>query len=192
MLIYTWPYALFFWLVSLWTFFPELRIIRGRPDPRTPSQDANSKRLIIFGQGIATVAAFVIAGTVPSATISHREAWFWIGVCLSVAGSLLRRHCWRMLGSSFTGDVIVKPNQTVVESGAYRYVRHPSYTAGGLIYLGIGLCLSNWISLLLILGAAVFIYGYRVSVEERTLVSVIGKPYHDYMNRTKRFVPFLF
>ena len=192
MLIYTWPYALFFWLVSLWAFSPEFRIIRARPDSSTPSQDANSKRLIIFGQGIATVAAFVIAGAVPAAAFSHRETWFWIGLCLIVAGSLLRRHCWRMLGSSFTGDVIVKPDQTVVENGAYRYIRHPSYTAGGLMYLGIALCLGNWISLVLILGAAVFIYGYRIAVEERALVSVIGEPYRDYMNRTKRFVPFLF
>ena len=34
-------------------------------------------------------------------------------------------------------------------------------------------------------------FGYRVRVEERALLSVIGEPYRDYMARTKRFVPFL-
>jgi protein-S-isoprenylcysteine O-methyltransferase Ste14 len=192
LVIYTWPYALFFWAAFVWAFAPEFRIVTRRQEPSATPQDANSKRLIAIGQGLGGFAAFGFAAAVPSAALSHRMWAFWIGLITLIAGSLLRRHCWRMLGSSFTGAVIVTQDQAVVERGAYRYIRHPSYTAGAIMFLGIGLALGNWISVALLLGADLIVYGYRVGVEERALVAVIGDPYRRYMNRTKRFVPFLF
>jgi protein-S-isoprenylcysteine O-methyltransferase Ste14 len=190
--VYTWPYALVFWVVFFWAFAPEFRLISRQQEPSTTPQDANSKRVIAVGQGLAAFAAFGIAATVPSATLAHPLSSFWVGVSAIIGGSLLRRHCRRMLGPSFTGAVIVKPDQTVVERGAYRYVRHPSYTAGAIMFMGIGLALANWISLAVLVCAVSFVYAYRVDVEERALVSVIGDPYRRYMNRTKRFVPLLF
>jgi len=192
LLIYTWPYALFFWAVFVWAFFPEFRIVSRTKEPYTSPQDRNSKALIAFGQGIAIFAAFSIAASMPSATVPHRVWSFCAGLVTIIAGSLLRRHCWRMLGKSFTGAVIVRTDQAVVQGGAYRYVRHPSYTAGMIMFLGIGLALGNWISLAVLIAAVVIVYGYRVAVEERALAAVIGDPYRDYMRRTKRFVPFVF
>ncbi len=192
LVIFTWPNALFFWVVFFWAFAPEFRIISRRREPSTTPQDANSKLLIAASQGLAIVAAFTIASAVPSAALPHRVWLFWIGLSAIIGGSLLRRHCWRMLGPSFTGAVIVKPDQAVVDRGAYRYVRHPSYTAGAIMFLGIGLALANWISLAVLFGAVSIGYGYRVHVEERALLAVIGDPYRRYLSRTKRFVPFLF
>ena len=192
LLIYTWPYALVFWAVFVWAFAPEFRIISRRQEPSSTAQDKNSKLLIAVGQGVAVFAAFRIAFTVRSAMLPHRVWLFWISVGVIVVGSLLRRHCWRQLGTSFTGAVIVRPEQAVVERGAYRYIRHPSYTAGAIMFLGIGLALDNWISLAVLLAAVFIVYGYRVHVEERALAAVIGDPYRQYMLRTKRFVPFVF
>jgi len=137
-------------------------------------------------------ALSLFAFLVPWATMRpHRVSIFWAGIILMLAGTGLRRHCFRMLGSSFTGAVIVRPNQSVVERGAYRWVRHPSYTAGLLIFLGAGLALTNWLSVLTIVIFTVAVYGYRVKVEERELVATLGEPYLAYMRRTKRFVPFV-
>jgi protein-S-isoprenylcysteine O-methyltransferase Ste14 len=192
LLVYTWPYALVFWSVMIWTFAPEVRVIRGRPEESGSPDDAHSKQLIVIGQGLGVFGAFASAIAVPSAGLVHRARWFWIGVALLIAGGLLRRHCRRILGSSFTGAVIVRPDQVVAERGAYRYVRHPSYTAGALLFLGMGLALANWLSVLVLAAAVVIAYGYRVGVEERALAATIGEPYRAYMGRTKRFVPFLF
>src|SRR5829696_5289565 len=108
-----------------------------------------------------------------------------------VAGSLLRRHCFRMLGESFTGAVQVRAEQTVVQRGAYRWVRHPSYTAGILMFSGIGLSLGNWLSLAVLAVIPAATYVYRVAVEERALAATVGEPYREYMRRTKRFVPYV-
>jgi protein-S-isoprenylcysteine O-methyltransferase Ste14 len=80
----------------------------------------------------------------------------------------------------------------VVDRGAYRYVRHPSYTAGLILFIGVGLALGNWLSLLVLTLVVGLVYGYRVRVEERALLAVLGDPYRQYMMRTQRFVPFLF
>ena len=192
LVVFSWPYSLFFLAVMFWAFAPEFRIFSRQTEPSTSPQDAGSKRLIAAGQGLAMFAAFWIAASVPTARLPHRFSLFWAGLATIIAGSLLRRHCWRMLGASFTGTVIVRPDQMVVDRGAYHYVRHPSYTAGALLFLGIGLSLANWISLVVLMGAVSVVYGYRVSVEERALLATIGDSYGRYMNGTKRFIPFLF
>ncbi|HET9095352.1 MAG TPA: isoprenylcysteine carboxylmethyltransferase family protein [Candidatus Baltobacteraceae bacterium] len=192
LVVYTWPYALFFWAVFIWAFAPEFRLVSRPHEPSDTSQDANSKRLIMQGGALAGVIAFAVAIRVPGGALPNGMRLFWIGLCVFIAGSLLRRHCRRMLGRNFTGAVIVKPDQAVVERGAYGYVRHPSYTAGALLWVGIGLALANWISLLVLISSIAIMYAYRVRVEEAALVSVIGQPYRDYMKRTKRFIPFVF
>jgi protein-S-isoprenylcysteine O-methyltransferase Ste14 len=191
LLVYTWPYALFFWGVFIWVFAPEVRVVSGRAEPTATPYDAHSKRLIVIGQGLAMFAAFGIAVTGRVAALPHRTLLFWFGLGAMIGGGLLRRHCKRMLGSSFTGAVIVTPQQTVVNRGAYRYVRHPSYTAGAILFVGVGLALGNWLSVIVLAVVVGVVYGYRVRVEERALLAVLGDPYHQYMMRTQRFVPFL-
>lgn len=191
-LVFTWPYALLFWAAVFWAFAPEFRIIARPQEPLDAPADANSKRLIMVAQPLAMIVAFAVAGAVPAAAMPNPVPLFWVGLCTLVAGSLLRRHCRRMLGENFTGAVIVKPGQQVVERGAYAYVRHPSYTAGAMLFCGMGFALANWISLLTVLASVAAVYAYRVRVEEAALLRVIGEPYERYMTRTKRFVPFLF
>jgi protein-S-isoprenylcysteine O-methyltransferase Ste14 len=192
-LVATWPYALYFWAIFVGTFLPEWRLyFKTRRTARPGPQDAGSVRIIMIGNTLGSWCAFALAWLWPGAAIvTHQRAAFWMGLTLLVCGAALRRHCFRMLGASFTGAVIVRPDQAVVRRGAYRWVRHPSYSAAFLIMGGIGLALTNWLSLLVMIAMSVVVYGYRVRVEERALVQTLGEPYRDYMRRTKRFVPFV-
>jgi protein-S-isoprenylcysteine O-methyltransferase Ste14 len=193
-LIVVWPYALVFWATFLWVFIPELAIVRraSRSDAARSAQDAGTLRVITVGQQLASALAFLFAFGAPAFAIStHRVAAFWVGIALMIAASLLRRHCWRALGASFTGAVTVRPGQTVVQRGAYRWVRHPSYSAAMLLFLGMGLALGNWLSVLVFAATPPLVYGLRVRAEERALLETLGEPYNDYMRRTKRFVPYI-
>jgi protein-S-isoprenylcysteine O-methyltransferase Ste14 len=191
-LVFVWPYALVFWGVLVWAFSPEFRVVSRRAGAPASQQDAGSMLVIMMLQPVAVVAAFVIAAQVRSAAMPHPLWLFWAGVAAMAGGSLLRRHCFRILGASFTGTVIAKPDQAVVERGAYRYVRHPSYTAGAAMFFGIGLALGNGLGLIVMVVLVAGGYWYRVVVEERALATTIGDPYRSYMRRTKRFVPFVF
>jgi len=188
-----WPYAGVFWATFVWAMLPERRLLRAtRPEAAAGMQDAGSCRVIMVVNMLAVGLAFAIAFGCPATAIqAHRIAAFWAGLAFLAGGSALRRHCFAMLGASFTGAVTVLPGQIVVERGAYRHVRHPSYTAGVLMFAGIGLALTNWLSLVVITLASVAAYVYRVRVEERALAQTLGEPYLAYMRRTKRFVPFI-
>ncbi|MDH3458564.1 MAG: isoprenylcysteine carboxylmethyltransferase family protein [Gemmatimonadota bacterium] len=191
-LAYVWPYALLFWTVFLWAFWPEFAIVR-RAQRTQGASDSKSLQVILLGQSVAFVASFPL-GWVSALQFApaHRAAAFYAGVATLVAGSLLRRHCWRMLGSSFTGDVRAHAGQEVVSRGAYRILRHPSYTAGIMLNTGVGIALGSWASAALLAVASVAVYMYRMAVEERMLLAAIGEPYRQFMRTRKRLIPFVY
>jgi protein-S-isoprenylcysteine O-methyltransferase Ste14 len=187
---FVWPHGLLFWLVWLWAFLPEFRIVRQ--SKRSSVKDAKSLQVILVGLQLATLAAFILA-FIPILQIgSQRTGAYLVGVALIVAGSMLRRHCFRMLGASFTGDVRANADQQVVTRGAYSILRHPSYTAGIVLNVGMGLALGSWMSAIVLLVAAIVVYAYRISVEERALVEAIGEPYREFMRTRKRLIPFVY
>jgi protein-S-isoprenylcysteine O-methyltransferase Ste14 len=191
-LAYTSPYAWIFWAVFLLAFAPEFRLVaRSRPAAGAKT-DRGSMQLIMLAGWIGMFGAFAVAAIPALVIVRGQRFWFAAGLALVLAGSLLRRHCWRMLGKHFTGDVKAAEGQPVIEDGMYRWVRHPSYTGGMLMYLGVGLALTNWLSVVIIGTAGAAAYYYRVRVEERALQTALGGRYQEYMGRTKRFIPFLF
>jgi protein-S-isoprenylcysteine O-methyltransferase Ste14 len=191
---FTWPYALIFWPIYIWVFIPEFRIV-GRAPLRTPgpAEDQGSLRVVLAGSSGAILLAFVLAFVAPRAALpGNRVVWFFLGVAILVAGSLLRRHCFRVLGAFFTGAVTIQEDHRVVDSGAYRWVRHPSYSAALLLVLGISLSVANWLSVVVSLVVGFLAYSYRARVEEQALLASLGDPYARFMASRKRFVPFLF
>jgi protein-S-isoprenylcysteine O-methyltransferase Ste14 len=186
------PYLWLFWAVLLLAYLPEFRLMaRSRPLPGEKT-DRGSMTFIMLAGWIGMLGAFMVAGIQAFVIRSGEKVWFVAGLVTVLAGSLLRRHCWRMLGKHFTGDVKASADQPLVEQGLYRWVRHPSYTGGMLMYVGTGLALTNWLSALIIGLAGGAAYLYRVRVEEHALQANLGGRYQQYMRRTKRFVPFIF
>ena len=177
-----------YWAVFAWAYIPEF-ILNLRTRSLLGPQDAGSFRLVMALQGLAMGAGFAIAFNIRFGMLRHQRFWFWIGLGTMITGSLLRRHCFRMLGKYFTAVVVVNPGQQIIERGAYRWVRHPSYTAGMLLFAGSMLALGNWLSVAIVLSGAILAYTYRVRVEERALLETLGAPYRAYMQRTKKFVP---
>jgi protein-S-isoprenylcysteine O-methyltransferase Ste14 len=191
---FVWPYALVFWAVNIWAFLPERKVVQGGLEGarRADSKDSSSTKVILGGTTLAILlaypAAFVESWSFPK---NWQVPLFVAGVLFILLGSLLRRYCWRVLGEYFTGDVTAKPDQPVINSGPYRLVRHPSYTAGMMMFIGVGLALGNWVSLVLLTIATIATYSYRVAIEERALLETIGEPYRSYMKERKRFVPYI-
>jgi protein-S-isoprenylcysteine O-methyltransferase Ste14 len=189
---FTGPGAIAFWIAFYWAFAAELPFMRRDRLTNATSTDRGSMLVVLLAGGIGVFLAFLFAGALRDfAIVTGRIPLYIAGVASIVAGGWLRRHCFRMLGASFTYDVRVRDGQAVVQRGAYRYVRHPSYSAGLLLFGGIGLALTNWLSLAAAIVPPAVAYAYRISVEERALVASLGPAYADYMKRTKRLVPLL-
>jgi protein-S-isoprenylcysteine O-methyltransferase Ste14 len=186
--IFRWPWAVVFWLAFFLVFVRESRVVRNAFPDAASAQDAGSFRILMVGSMFAMLLA-IAAAWLPWAAMPWPVAAVVVGTATIIAGGVLRRACFRALGQYFTGTVVVKADQPVIQNGPYRLVRHPSYTAAMLMYTGIGIALGNWISLAVLFLAHCVLYGIRVAVEERALLATIGQPYRDYMARTTRFIP---
>jgi len=78
----------------------------------------------------------------------------------------------------------------LVESGVYRFIRHPMY--GSLMLLGLGVYLKRVTLLTSALALVVVISLFLTTVIEEGEMRVrFGDAYAAYRRRTKRFIPFL-
>jgi len=196
-LIYTTPaYTIIFVGVIVITRIPEtIRAywLRSQRDPTARQVDRGSLVVMSIVTGGGVIAACVLPLVWTDAAIGWLQPQITIaGIGVIVLGAVLRWWSIFTLGRYFTMEVAVRSTQAVVQSGPYRFVRHPSYTAILIMLLGVGIVLTNWASIVVILAGGVIGLGYRVRVEERALVEALGQPYVDYMRHTKRFIPFLF
>jgi protein-S-isoprenylcysteine O-methyltransferase Ste14 len=188
--IFRLPLAIPFWVVFFFAFVREGRVVRGSFDSGPSAQDGGTFRALMIGSPLAIVAA-IAASFLPWLLIPYPDAAVMVGIAMLVAGAVLRRVCFNALGKSFTGTVFVATDQQVIQHGPYRRVRHPSYTAAFLMFVGIGVALGSWISVAILFLAHCYLYGARIRVEEKALLETLGEPYREYMSRTKRFIPFL-
>ncbi|HUH78842.1 MAG TPA: isoprenylcysteine carboxylmethyltransferase family protein [Methanoregula sp.] len=116
---------------------------------------------------------------------------FYPGIALMIAGVVLRQWAVAVLGRFFSVLVSVQDGQTLVKSGPYRFIRHPSYTGTLLTLTGIGLAVRSWAALLVLWVIFAIVYGYRIRVEEQTLIAHIGDEYVAYTEKTKMLIPFV-
>ena len=85
------------------------------------------------------------------------------------------------LGQAFTSSL--SPIGFVTE-GVYSRLRHPMYTGGVLLYVGVGILFQSIIGLLLTGLLILPLLVYSAMEEERQMLEKFGKKYADYRNNT--------
>ena len=79
------------------------------------------------------------------------DATRWLGLALFTVGGILRLWPVFVLGRRFSGLVAIQPGHTLVTSGIYGFIRHPSYLGLLIGALGWGLAFRSVIGVLLML-----------------------------------------
>jgi protein-S-isoprenylcysteine O-methyltransferase Ste14 len=105
--------------------------------------------------------------------------WFYIGLAFFLLGLIMNIFA--------TINFATTPTAEPVTRGVYSYSRHPIYVAILLIYLSVGIASASWIFLLAVIIWAVLV-NISATDEERYCLEKYGEAYHDYMNRTPRWV----
>lgn len=181
-----------FYVVVFVCFAPEwLGTFFQRVEQGAVKRDRGSHAWLFAAMGAGVFAAFfLVNANFPGTTLTwNQPLQFWIGIGLMLAGLAFRWYAIHVLGKFFTRTVATRAGQYVVQNGPYRWIRHPSYSGALLMFLGMGIAMTNWAALLAIMVGAGIGYAYRVQVEERALCEDLGQPYRDYMQRTRRFIP---
>jgi protein-S-isoprenylcysteine O-methyltransferase Ste14 len=119
------------------------------------------------------------------------DAVRWLGVALFAAGGALRLWPVFVLGRRFSGLVAIQPGHTLVTSGVYGVIRHPSYLGLLVNSLGWALAFRSAVGVLL----TAFMIGpiiARIRAEEALLRTEFGEEYGAYCARTSRLIPGLY
>ena len=113
------------------------------------------------------------------------------GLTMFLLGLAVTVWAYHTLGRFFSLEVQVQREHRVVNTGPYRLLRHPGYAGVLFGFVGLGLALQSWLSLLVLLLATTTALAYRARIEERFLVAELGDEYVLYMARTKRLLPYV-
>ena len=163
---------------------------RSRDD--SVDADDQSLRMLWITNLLVVFAGIIASYRVPQADMGVERPLFWIGCTLFGFGLALRWYSIFHLGRFFTVNVAIHSRHEIIDTGPYRRIRHPSYTGALLAFLGLALCLDNWVSLALIVVPTIIAFSIRISIEEHALANALGSPYTNYMRRTKRLVPYIY
>jgi protein-S-isoprenylcysteine O-methyltransferase Ste14 len=144
---------------------------------------------VVVFVGAGVVGAFRLAHWDPGSMGAARWPLFVVGLVLMALGIGIRQWAIFVLGRFFTVDVRVHPGQTVVERGPYHWVRHPAYAGLIVFFVGLGLALSNWASLMVLAVVPTVGLLVRIRSEERVLLGALGDDYRRYAAGRARLFP---
>jgi protein-S-isoprenylcysteine O-methyltransferase Ste14 len=115
----------------------------------------------------------------------------WLGVLLFAIGGALRIWPVFLLGRRFSGLVAIQPGHTLLTTGIYSVIRHPSYL--GLLTNSLGWALAFRSGVGVVITALLLpIVLARIRAEEALLGSQFGAEYEAYRARTSRLIPGLY
>ena len=143
---------------------------------------------------VAFTVIGLLDGFLPAWSDRH-EVWTfdgdtvsWLGVALTAVGGALRIWPVYVLGYRFSGLVAIQPGHTLVTTGLYRYIRHPSYLGVLVMTGGWALAFRSGIGLVL---TALFLPPLiaRINAEETLLAPYFGAEYDAWRARTSRLLP---
>jgi protein-S-isoprenylcysteine O-methyltransferase Ste14 len=86
--------------------------------------------------------------------------------------------------------VEIRENHEFVQSGPFRFVRHPVYFSMILELLASGLLSSAWWMLLIVPFAFIPALVMRLRLEEPALLEKFGDRYRDYQRRVPMLIPY--
>jgi protein-S-isoprenylcysteine O-methyltransferase Ste14 len=113
----------------------------------------------------------------------------WLGVALFTAGGALRIWPVFVLGRRFSGLVAIQPEHTLVTTGIYGVIRHPSYLGMLINMLGWALSFRSVVGILL-MALVIPLLLARIHAEENLLREHFGGEYDQFCAHTRwRLIP---
>jgi protein-S-isoprenylcysteine O-methyltransferase Ste14 len=183
-------YSIAMTVISLLWFLSEIliNILTRSKKSEAKSHDRNSLSVIWIVILLSIATGVFIAFSFPG----FGEVKYFTGISFMLAGITIRLITVFSLKSFFNANVAIHHDHRLKTDGIFKKVRHPSYSGSLLTFLGIGLILGNWISLVIIFFPVLCVFLYRINIEEKALTENFKEAYTDYQKRTKKLIPFVY
>ena len=118
------------------------------------------------------------------------QAVRWLGAALILFGVAILLDCFARFALQGHGTPApIYPTETLVVSGAYRFVRNPMYLAVAALIAGQGLLIGSAPLLVYALAFGLVTHLFVLAYEEPTLRSSYGAQYDAYAANVRRWLP---
>jgi protein-S-isoprenylcysteine O-methyltransferase Ste14 len=144
---------------------------------------------------IVAIVAFVLLSPTSSGPFGRKllpqADWIvMLSAVFSILGVTIAIVARRKLAGNWSSGVVFREDHELIQSGLYRYVRHPIYSGIILMALGTALVQGTLGTMLFFLLVLAFM-GYKAKQEEELLTTHFPNEYPAYKTRTKRIIPFV-
>ena len=180
------------WLGTIYGLGELYLALTRRSRAQIRSRDKGSLLILWIIIIVSIFLAIQMVWLAHGAALPSPRVFYIIGFSIFLIGLILRWYSIGYLGRFFTVNVSIDPEHALVDSGPYRHIRHPSYTGALLAFLGLGLCLGNWLSILFLTIPIIGAFLWRIRIEEDALLDALGQEYRNYMRRTERLIPWIY
>lgn len=177
--------AIILWVVSEYVGAAIIQYLRGH-GTEIKKEDRGSRLLLSLGMYISIIVAFYFAfyiGLLPAWT-------FYPGIILMILGIFIRQWSIRELGAFFSVEVGTQKGQKCekwpLKTGKTSFVHRLLLTL-----MGIRLALQSLGSVIIMILVFSLTFGYRIRIEEELLISELNGEYIQYMNETKKLIPYI-
>lgn len=110
-----------------------------------------------------------------------------------VGGVIVWTSRYQLNKHSYGGGSLSEDKElTLLTNGMYKFIRHPLYTGGLLITIGLELAFRSLIVLSLHTIAFFIIFRDRMLREETVLLDKFKDKYKEYIKKTKRLIPYIY
>jgi protein-S-isoprenylcysteine O-methyltransferase Ste14 len=189
-----WSFLLVFGLgvavVTAYFLRHDPKLVESRLRAGPAAETRPRQRAVQSCAALLAVAALVVPG------LDRRFGWSRVPPGVAIAGDAFIAAAFAVVflvfrENRFTSAVVeLRPEQTVVETGPYRVVRHPLYSAALLMFLFTPLALGSYWGML-VLPPIFAALALRLLDEERLLEADLPG-YREYKTRTRyRLIPFV-
>jgi protein-S-isoprenylcysteine O-methyltransferase Ste14 len=148
-----------------------------------------SKELLTFWLFLFSYSITVILSLI---SFYFNRTIFYPFLVLFLIGIGLRIYTKRLLGKFFHVNIVIHEDHKIIQSGIYKFIRHPMYLANFLIFLGIAGFFSSFLG---IIAAIIFVIPttiLRIEKEEKYLKEKSPKEYKEYQEQSKKLIPYLY
>jgi len=150
----------------------------------------SSQKEVLLLSGLMFIIGFIIAG------LNYRYNWGQLPDIVVIISSIVFILSYLVYAEVLRENAFllrtieVKENQTLIDTGLYKIVRHPMYFATIFLFLSMPLILDSLISFIIFL-IYPFIIAKRIKNEEEVLEKEL-KGYKEYKNKVKyKMIPFI-
>jgi protein-S-isoprenylcysteine O-methyltransferase Ste14 len=180
-------------IVSIFWVLSEIILSRlMRANDSHNNYDKSSLKILWITICIAITVGIIFRNSNFVLTLQHATSIYYLGISLICIGLIIRWIAILKLKKSFTVNVSVTKNQSIVQSGIYKHIRHPSYLGSLLSFCGLAIVFNNWLTFVIIFIPIFSSFLYRIHIEEKLLSQVFGTQYTQYIENSWKLIPKIF